>query len=186
MDKYDAFIDRAEAEATLRPHVHEVPDFPKPGVNFKDVMPLLRDTRAREYALMHMRKYVESRSPDAIVGVESRGYVFAAPLAHIIKIPLVLARKPGKLPDKVVGVEYAIEYGKGRLEMQRDSISAGINALVIDDVLATGGTAKAAASLVESLGGKIAGFCFFAELDFLNGRKMLDGYDVFSLLHYGH
>lgn len=164
--------------------VRDVPDFPKPGILFKDITPLLQSgpaLRAVVDALVH-----ESRSlnADVILGIESRGFLFAAPMAYATGSGMALVRKPGKLPADTVKLSYALEYGSDQIEMHADAIRPGQRVLIVDDVLATGGTALATAQLVRSVGGVVAGFVFLIELDALGGRKRLEGTPIVSLLHY--
>jgi adenine phosphoribosyltransferase len=174
-----------ESEIDLRQYVREIPDFPEPGVLFRDVTPLLREPTAFEAALRGIGDYVRSRSPQAIVAIESRGFLFGAPLADRMGLPFVPIRKPGKLPAARMSVEYSLEYGSGRLDIHADALRAGESALIIDDLLATGGTASGAARLVELLGAQVAGIAFLIELAPLGGRERLRAYDVFSMLAYG-
>jgi adenine phosphoribosyltransferase len=171
-------------EVDLRQYVREIPDFPEPGVLFRDVTPLLREPAAFEAALRGIGEYVQSRAPQAIVGIESRGFLFGAPLADRLGLPFVPIRKPGKLPAARMSVEYSLEYGSGRLDIHADALRAGESALIIDDLLATGGTASGAAKLVELLGAQVAGIAFLIELASLGGRERLKAYHVFSMLTY--
>ncbi len=166
----------------LRDFVRDVPDFPTPGILFRDITPLLSHPEAFEQALAGMAAYVAGRRPDAIVGVESRGFVFGAPLANRLSLPFVPVRKPGRLPAARVSVEYALEYGAGQLDMHVDALAAGQRVVIVDDLLATGGTATGAARLVELTGARVAGVAFLIELTRLAGRDRLAGYDVFALL----
>jgi adenine phosphoribosyltransferase len=168
----------------LKPYVREIPDFPKPGVSFKDITTLLKDGAAFGQAVDAMAAYCEPQKPDIIVGVESRGFLLGAPLAYKLGCGFVLVRKPGKLPAAVEKVSYQLEYGEDTLEIHRDAIQPGQKVLLVDDLLATGGTIFATAALVKKLGGDITGFAFLIELDFLQGRNRLAGYDVLSLIHY--
>lgn len=168
----------------LRALVREIPDFPQPGISFKDITPVLKNGEALRYVVRTMASHFADRSVDLIVGVESRGFLIGAPLAYEMGIGFVLVRKPGKLPGPVIRVEYALEYGKDALEIHRDAIAPGQKVLVVDDLLATGGTVGAAAELVEKLGGEIVGFGFLIELAFLGGRRRLGDRDVLSLVRY--
>ncbi len=168
----------------LRAFIREVPDFPQPGVLFRDVTPLLKDAGAFNAALDAMQAYVTSRGADAIIGIESRGFLFGAPLAVRLSLPFVPIRKPGKLPAAHMSIEYALEYGEGQLDIHSDALSVGDSVVIVDDLLATGGTAVGAAKLVELLGGRVAGLAFLIELKGLEGRERLPGYDVFALLDY--
>jgi adenine phosphoribosyltransferase len=168
----------------LTTKIRDVPDFPKPGVVFKDIMPLLADADALREAVDRIAEWAGPRKPDVVLGAEARGYITGGALACRLGCGFVPARKPGKLPWRTVAVKYALEYGFDQLEVHADSIRAGQRVLVHDDVLATGGTAKATVELVEQLGGTVVGLPFIIELAFLNGRERLDGYDVFSLIEY--
>lgn len=168
----------------LKTKIRDVPDFPKPGVVFKDIMPLLADPSALGEAVERIADWARPRKPDVVLGAEARGYITGGALACSLGCGFVPARKPGKLPWRTVAVKYALEYGFDQLEVHADSIRAGQRVLVHDDVLATGGTAKATVELVEQLGGTVVGLPFIIELAFLNGRDRLQGYDVFSLVEY--
>lgn len=168
----------------LRAKIRDVPDFPRPGVVFKDIMPLIGDREALREAVERLAEWAEPREPDLVLGAEARGYITGGALACRLGCGFVPARKPGKLPWHTVAVKYALEYGFDQLEVHADSIKPGQRVLVHDDVLATGGTAKATVELVEQLGGEVVGLPFLIELTFLNGRAKLAGYDVFSLIEY--
>ena len=168
----------------LRAKIRDVPDFPKPGVVFKDIMPLLSDAEALRETIDRIADWAGPREPDIVLGAEARGYITGGALACRLGCGFVPARKPGKLPWRTVAVKYALEYGFDQLEVHADSIRAGQRVLVHDDVLATGGTAKATVELVEQLGGVVVGLPFIIELAFLNGRERLQGYDIFSLIEY--
>ena len=170
--------------AHLKELIREVPDFPKPGVNFYDITTLLKDKRGFRETVDALQAHYKGTPVDVVVGIEARGYFFAPAMAHALGAGFVPVRKPKKLPSLVRSVEYALEYGTDQLEIHSDSIEPGQNVLIIDDVLATGGTASAVARLVELLEGKVAGLGFVIELTFLHGRDKLSGYDVFSLLQY--
>ena len=168
----------------LKAKIRDVPDFPKPGVVFKDIMPLLADEEALRTTIDLIADWAEPRKPDVVLGAEARGYITGGALACRLGCGFVAARKPGKLPWRTVAVKYALEYGFDQLEVHADSIRPGQRVLVHDDVLATGGTARATVELVEQLGGTVVGLPFIIELAFLNGRERLAGYDVFSLIEY--
>lgn len=168
----------------LRSLIREVPDFPKPGVSFKDVTTLLNDGAALRYAVQKMAEPFRDDVPDRIVGVESRGFVLGAPLAYELGVGFVLVRKAGKLPAETIGVTYELEYGHDRLEMHADAIQSGQRVLIVDDLLATGGTMQATAKLVRQLGGVIAGYSFLIELAYLHGRDKLGDYPALSLIRY--
>lgn len=166
------------------PYIRSVADFPQPGVLFRDITPLLADASAFESALKAMEDAASSRQPQAIVGIESRGFIFGAPLANRMGLPFVLVRKPGKLPAAHMTVEYSLEYGENQLDIHSDALPTGTRAYIIDDLLATGGTARATAKLVELIGAVVTGFGFLIELDALEGRSALSGYPVSSVVHF--
>lgn len=168
----------------LRAYIRDIPDFPQPGVLFRDITPLLADPRAFSYAVDMLTNPFLNGGIDAIVGIESRGFLFGAPLAYRLHVPFVPVRKSGKLPAQVRSVEYALEYGTSQLDIHLDALKPGQRVAIVDDVLATGGTAKAASRLVELLDGEVAALLFLVELGFLNGREHLPGYDVRSLVTY--
>ena len=157
----------------LRARIRDVPDFPKPGIIFKDIMPLLADAAALRETVDLLAQWAEPRKPDLILGAEARGFITGGALACKLGCGFVPARKPGKLPWRTVSAKYALEYGYDTLELHADAIVQGQRVLVHDDVLATGGTAKAKTELVEQLGGEVVGIAFIVELDFLNGRERL-------------
>ena len=164
--------------------IRDIPDFPKKGIIFKDITPLLSDIETfrisvKEMAAPHMDQYI-----DVVVGIESRGFIFGAPIAEILGCSFVPVRKPGKLPAKTKSVSYELEYGKDSLEIHEDAIHAGQKILIVDDLLATGGTAEATCKLVNKLKGKILGFTVLIELEFLKGREKLKQYNVHSLVKY--
>lgn len=164
--------------------MREVPDFPKPGINFIDITPVLLNPQAFTEVIGAFAQYAEQRSPDIVVGIESRGFVLGAPLATAIMKGFAPVRKVGKLPYKTIQCEYALEYGTAAVEMHNDAIQPGQRVLIVDDLLATGGTAAAAIRLVEELGGQVVGVVFLVELGFLNGRDQLQGYDIKSFVTY--
>ena len=164
--------------------IRNIPDFPIPGVQFKDITPLLADAAAFRTVIDQFAERYAAANVDIVVGIEARGYIFAAPLAYRLGAGLVPVRKPGKLPAETIHVEYSLEYGTNTLEMHRDAFSRGARVLLVDDLLATGGTIRAAADLVEQLGGKVVEFAFVIELTFLSGRERLANYPVFSLVQY--
>ncbi len=168
----------------LAAKIRDVPDFPKPGIVFKDIMPLLADPEALNEAVERIAEWAEPKKPDLVLGAEARGYITGGALACRLGCGFVAARKPGKLPWRTVAAKYALEYGFDSLEVHADAIVAGQRVLIHDDLLATGGTSKAAVELVEQLGGEVVGLPFIIELEFLHGRDQLEGYDVFSLLKY--
>ncbi len=168
----------------LASKIRDVPDFPQPGIVFKDIMPLLADGEALRVAVEQLAEWAEPRKPDIVLGAEARGYITGGALACRLGCGFIAARKPGKLPWNTVAVKYALEYGFDTLELHADAIVAGQRVLIHDDVLATGGTAKATVDLVQQLGGVVVGLPFLIELEFLNGRERLQGHDVFSLIQY--
>jgi len=168
----------------LERHIKTVPDFPKPGVSFKDITPLIEDGEALHAAVDALAHSVEAIEYDRIVSAEARGFVFGTALAYRTRKGLILARKPNKLPRDTISATYNLEYGTDSLEAHADSITPGTRVLVTDDLLATGGTARAMCDLVENAGGIVAGAAFLIELSYLNGRERLAPYTVVSLLNY--
>jgi adenine phosphoribosyltransferase len=168
----------------LKAFIRSFPDFPEPGILFRDVTPLLQSPDAFAAAIGVMASYVESRSPDVIVGIESRGFLFGAPIAARLGLPFVPVRKPGKLPAARMTVEYALEYGSGQLDIHSDALTQGQSVVIVDDLLATGGTALGAAKLVELIHGRVVGLAFLIELSDLPGRERLSNYDVFTAVSY--
>ncbi len=164
--------------------VRDVPDFPDPGIVFKDITPVLSDPNAFSTIIDLIVVHFGRGNVDKVVGIEARGFILAAPVAYHFGAGVVPVRKKGKLPSATVEEEYSLEYGTASLEIHRDAVATGERVLVVDDVLATGGTAKAAASLVERIGGKVCGIACLIELDFLHGRDKLQAYDLFTLLRY--
>lgn len=161
-----------------------IEDFPEPGVSFKDITTVLRDADAFRYAVERLVEYGHSRGADVVVGPEARGFVLGAPVAYALGVGFVPIRKPGKLPARTVGRSYELEYGKDGLEMHEDALSDGDRVLVVDDLLATGGTIRTCAALVEERGGIVAGMAFLIELAGLRGRDRLAKYDLWSLVQY--
>jgi adenine phosphoribosyltransferase len=172
------------SEDTVKQLIRDIPDFPTPGVMFRDITPVLQDARALREVISSMTDCVRPMKPDVIVGIESRGFLLGAPVAVELGVGFVPVRKKGKLPWETVSAEYALEYGDNCVEIHRDAIEPGMRVAIVDDLLATGGTAKAAIELVEELGGKVVGVSFLIELTFLNGRKLLDGYDLCTIVKY--
>jgi adenine phosphoribosyltransferase len=164
--------------------IRDIPDFPKSGILFKDITPVLSNAAAFQEVIDCFVEQAENWAPDVIVGIESRGFIFGAPVALALGVGFVPMRKAGKLPAATEQEEYVLEYGTAILEVHRDSLLPGQRVLIVDDLLATGGTASASVRLVEKLGGKVAGLCFLIELGFLNGRAALNGCEVKSLLTY--
>lgn len=168
----------------LKGLIREIPDFPKPGINFYDITTLLKDKTGFRQTVDALAEHYRSSGADVIVGIEARGYFFAPALALALGAGFAPVRKPRKLPHTVRSIEYELEYGTDQLEIHVDAVEPGQKVLVIDDVLATGGTASAVARLVELVGGNVVGLGFVIELTFLSGRKKLEGRDVFTLLQY--
>ncbi len=172
------------AALDLRDRVRDVPDFPKPGIVFKDLMPLVADAAYFRETIDRLEALARPKRPDIILGAEARGFIFGGALADRLGRGFVPARKPGKLPWETVEATYDLEYGQDSLHVHADAIAEGTRVIVHDDVLATGGTARAKTELVEQLGGEVVGLIFVIELAFLNGRDKLTGYDVESLITY--
>jgi adenine phosphoribosyltransferase len=168
----------------LRDRVRDVPDFPTEGIVFKDLMPLIADPDYFAETIRRLAEWARPRSPDLVLGAEARGFIFGGALACALGAGFIAARKPGKLPRETIEATYALEYGTDSLQVHRDAVPEGSRVIILDDVLATGGTARAKVELVEELGGVVAGVEFVIELTFLNGRDRLEGYDVHSLIQY--
>jgi adenine phosphoribosyltransferase len=171
-------------EAQLKKLIREIPDFPKPGILFYDITTLLKDPGGLRAVIDQITAHFQGKNVDHVIGIEARGFIFAPALAYHLGAGFVPVRKPKKLPSEVESYSYDLEYGQDTLEIHRDAIGEGHNVVIADDLLATGGTAKAVVNLVEKLGGNVVGLSFVIELEFLNGRERLAGYDVFSLLKY--
>ena len=168
----------------LKPLIRDVPDFPQPGILFRDITPLLHEPSAFRQVTDQFAGHYAGAGLDAIVAIESRGFIFGAPLAAALGLPFVPVRKPGKLPAAHMSVEYSLEYGTSQLDIHEDALHRDAQVLIIDDLLATGGTAMATAKLVELLGARVHSFAFLIELTFLHGREALRDYDVLSLVTY--
>ncbi len=168
----------------LRPFIRDIPDFPKPGIVFKDITPLMASGEALDAAVVQLADLARPLRPEVVIGAEARGFLLGPALARELGAGFVLARKPGKLPHQTVSAEYDLEYGTDSLELHTDAVAAGSRVLVHDDLLATGGTAKALCELVEKVGGQVVACGFLIELSFLDGRSRLQGYDVEALLTY--
>jgi adenine phosphoribosyltransferase len=168
----------------LKALIREVPDFPKPGINFFDITTLLKEPQGLKAVFDALVERYANQGIHQVIGIEARGFIFAPAVAYAIGAGFVPVRKPKKLPAATERIEYALEYGTDVLEIHKDAVEPGSKVIIMDDVLATGGTAAAVASLVQQLGGSVAGLGFVLELDFLEGRKRLPGLDVFSLVHY--
>jgi adenine phosphoribosyltransferase len=165
-------------------YIRDVSDFPKPGIVFKDITPLLAEPAAFRHAIDVMRQHYQGRRIDAVAAAEARGFLFAAPLALQLERPLIPLRKPGKLPYRTHSLQYDLEYGSAELQVHIDGVSEGAHVLMVDDVLATGGTMAAGCQLIEKAGGKVVGCVFLVELAFLNGSEKLKPHEVFSLIKY--
>lgn len=168
----------------LKAHIRDIPDFPSPGILFRDITPLLGNEGAFRATLEAIEADAKASGAGAIVGIESRGFIFGAPLADRMKLPFVPVRKPGKLPAARLSVEYSLEYGESRLDIHEDALPRGTRAYIVDDLLATGGTALAAAKLVEMIGSSVSGFGFAIELRALGGRARLAAYPCFAAIAY--
>ena len=174
----------ADSKFNLEDYIRTVPDFPKPGIMFRDITPALKNPEALSHIISLLTKDLGKRRIDAIAAVESRGFIFGSPLALALKIPFIPLRKPGKLPAETISVAYALEYGECLLEVHVDAIEKGQRVCIIDDLLATGGTAKASATLIEKLGGVVDSLNFIIELSALGGRDVLRNFEVQSILKY--
>jgi len=168
----------------LKTYVRDIPGFPKEGIVFHDITPLLQNAKAFKMAVDEMAKILDGHEIDYLVGIEARGFIFASALAQKLGIGLVIVRKPGKLPYVTINASYDLEYGSDTLEVHRDAIHDGSKVVLIDDLLATGGTAAAAGNLIEQLGGELLGYCFLVELTQLKGDKKLEPHPVWSVLKY--
>ena len=168
----------------LKQYIRDIPDFPQPGVLYRDITPLLSNPAAFAEVLDALAARYRDEKIEAVVAVESRGFIFGAPLAYILGVPFVTARKFGKLPYATINVAYALEYGEAIIEMHTDALTPGQRVLIVDDLLATGGTTAATVQLVEKLGGAVVGVAFVIELTFLNGRERLGAHDTFALIQY--
>ena len=168
----------------LKDYVASIPDFPLEGILFRDITPLMADGEAFHYACEELIDYAKKVGAQVVAGPESRGFIFGCPVAHEMKIGFVPVRKPNKLPRKTISYKYDLEYGSNELHMHADAIKPGQKVLIIDDLLATGGTVEATAKMIEELGGEVVGCAFLIELEGLGGREKLDKYDVFTLMKY--
>jgi len=168
----------------LKQYIRDIPGFPKEGIVFHDITPLLQNAKAYEAAVDEMAKLLEGKEIDYLVGIEARGFIFASALAMKLGTGLVIVRKPGKLPYVTINASYNLEYGSDSLEVHRDAIHEGSKVVLVDDLLATGGTAAAAGDLIEQLGGEVLGYCFLVELLELEGKKLLEPHPVWSILQY--
>jgi adenine phosphoribosyltransferase len=168
----------------LAEYIRDIPDFPKPGILFKDITPLLAHPPAFHQAIQLLHEHYRGHGVDAVAAAEARGFLFAAPLALLMERPLIPLRKPGKLPYRTHTLQYDLEYGSAELQMHIDGVAAGSRVLLVDDLLATGGTMQAGCRLIEKAGGQVGGCAFLVELTFLNGRDRLRPHEVFSLIQY--
>jgi adenine phosphoribosyltransferase len=168
----------------LARYIRDIPDFPKPGILFKDITPLLAEPQAFQHAVQQLYAQCSGRRVDAVASAEARGFLFAAPLALLMQKPLIPLRKPGKLPYQTHSLAYDLEYGQAELQVHIDGVTPGAHVLIIDDLLATGGTVEAACRLIEKAGGRVAACAFLIELTFLKGREKLKPHEVFSLIQY--
>ena len=168
----------------LKDYVASIPDFPQEGILFRDITPLMADGEAFHYACEELIDYAKKVGAQVVAGPESRGFIFGCPVAHEMKIGFVPVRKPNKLPRKTISYKYDLEYGSNELHMHADAIKPGQKVLIIDDLLATGGTVEATAKIIEELGGEVVGCAFLIELEGLGGREKLNKYDVFTLMKY--
>jgi len=168
----------------LETYIRDIPDFPKPGIIFKDITPLLADCTALDYAIKRMTEPFMNQGITKVVGIEARGFLFAPSIALALGAGVVPVRKPGKLPYKTERFTYDLEYGTDTIEIHHDAVTPGEKVLIVDDLLATGGTVNAACRLIDSLGGEVCGIAFLIELEFLQGREKLNGYTLHSLIKY--
>jgi adenine phosphoribosyltransferase len=168
----------------IKSFIRDIPDFPKKGIIFKDITPLLKNPAAFKVSIDAMALRYRTNLPGAVVAMESRGFLFGCTLAYELKVPFVPVRKPGKLPYRCIRETYDLEYGQDSLEIHEDALTPGTSVLIVDDVLATGGTAAATARLVERAGGRVQELAFLMELGFLDGRSKLKSHSVFSIIHF--
>jgi adenine phosphoribosyltransferase len=170
--------------AWLKGYIRDIPDYPQPGILFRDITPLLQDARALQFAIDKLAERYRGAGIDAVVGIESRGFIFGTPLAYLLGVGFVPVRKKGKLPADTISIQYDLEYGSNVLEIHTDGLRPGQRVLIVDDLLATGGTTEGTVRLVESLGAHVVSLAFLIELVALKGRLRLPGQDVFALLSY--
>jgi len=168
----------------LSQKIRNIPDFPKKGIAFKDITPLLQDASSFKRAILLLAKHYRNSKISSLVSVESRGFILGAALAYELGVGFIPVRKPGKLPYRVKRISYSLEYGEDTIEIHEDAIEKGEKVLVVDDLIATGGTVQAVCKLVEKLGGVVVGICFLVELTYLKGREKLKDYDIFSLIKF--
>lgn len=174
----------AEKIAQIKQHVRDIVDFPKPGILFKDITPLLADGKAFQASIDLLVDYCRSLNVDKIIGIDARGFIFAAAVADRLGLGLIPVRKPGKLPAETVEIDYELEYGKNTIQMHKDALAPGERVVLIDDLLATGGTSRAAMLLVEQVGAKVVGMGFLIELEQLGGREVIGHPNILSLINY--
>ena len=168
----------------IKDRIRDIPDFPKPGIIFKDITPLVKDPSALRFAVAQLTEPFLDRNITAVAGMEARGFIFGSLVAWELKLPFIPLRKPGKLPYDAQSISYDLEYGTASLEIHTDALDKDDRVLLVDDLLATGGTAKASCELIERLGATVEALAFIIELDFINGREKLENYEIHSLLHY--
>lgn len=168
----------------LKDYIADIPDFPSEGILFRDITPLLNDKDAYKYTVDKLAEYAKSKGVELVVGPESRGFIAGCPVAYALNVGFAPVRKPGKLPRATVSCKYTLEYGENEIFMHADAVKKGQKVLIVDDLLATGGTAQATCKVVEQMGGEVVGIAFLIELEALKGRELLSGYDVFSLIKY--
>ncbi len=169
---------------TLQDYIRNIPDFPEPGIQFKDITPLVKEPGLLCETATRLIEPFRDKSITAVAGMEARGFIFGSLCAHLLNVGFIPLRKPGKLPYDVQSIAYELEYGKAELEVHSDAVQSGDRILLVDDLIATGGTARASCELIQQLGADIAGLAFVVELDFLHGRQQLEGFEVHSLIHY--
>ncbi len=174
----------AEQTAWLKRYIRDVPDYPQPGILFRDITPLLQDAQALHFCIDKLAERYRGAGIDVVVGIESRGFIFGTPLAYLLGVGFVPVRKKGKLPAETITIQYDLEYGSNVLEIHTDALRSGQRVLIVDDLLATGGTTEGTVRLVESLGARVVSLAFLIELSALQGRSRLPGQDVFALLSY--
>ena len=174
----------AEQTAWLKQYIRDIPDYPQAGILFRDITPLLQDARALQFSIDKLAERYRGAGIDVVVGIESRGFIFGTPLAYLLGVGFVPIRKKGKLPADTISIQYDLEYGTNVLEIHTDALRSGQRVLVVDDLLATGGTTEGTVRLVESLGARVVSLAFLIELTALQGRSRLPGHDVFALLSY--
>ncbi len=176
--------ENTDLEYIIKGKIRSIPDYPRPGISFKDITPLLKDTKAFNLAIDALAKKISAKDFDYIAGIEARGFIIGSALSYKLKKGFIPIRKKGKLPYEKIGIDYELEYGKETLEVHKDAVEKGSRVLIVDDLLATGGTAKATADLLTRLGAKVSGYAFIVELSFLDGRKKLGESNITFLVAY--